>query len=45
MLESSGEVPTSIGEMAANAAAFIKALGLTRVDVLGFSIGGFIAQR
>jgi pimeloyl-ACP methyl ester carboxylesterase len=41
---SSGEVPTSIEEMAANAAAFIKALGLTRVDVLGFSIGGFIAQ-
>jgi pimeloyl-ACP methyl ester carboxylesterase len=41
---SSGDVPTSIEEMAANAAAFIKALGLTRVDVLGFSIGGFIAQ-
>jgi pimeloyl-ACP methyl ester carboxylesterase len=41
---SSGEVPTSIEEMAANAAAFIKALGLTRVDVLGFSIGGLIAQ-
>jgi pimeloyl-ACP methyl ester carboxylesterase len=41
---SSGEVPTSIDEMAANAAAFIKALGLARVDVLGFSIGGFIAQ-
>jgi pimeloyl-ACP methyl ester carboxylesterase len=41
---SSGEVPTSIEVMAANAAAFIKALGLTRVDVLGFSIGGFIAQ-
>ena len=41
---SSDEVPTSIEEMAANAAAFIKALGLTRVEVLGFSIGGFIAQ-
>jgi pimeloyl-ACP methyl ester carboxylesterase len=41
---SSGEVPTSIEEMAANAAAFIKALGLARVDVLGFSIGGLIAQ-
>jgi pimeloyl-ACP methyl ester carboxylesterase len=41
---SSGEVPTSIEEMAANAAAFIKVLGLTRLDVLGFSIGGFIAQ-
>jgi pimeloyl-ACP methyl ester carboxylesterase len=43
MSKSSSEVPTSIEEMAANAAAFIKALGLTRLDVLGFSIGGFIA--
>ena len=42
---SSGEVPTSIEEMAANAVAFIKALGLTKVDVLGFSIGGFVAQE
>jgi pimeloyl-ACP methyl ester carboxylesterase len=25
--------------------AFIKALGLTKVDVLGFSIGGFVAQE
>jgi pimeloyl-ACP methyl ester carboxylesterase len=30
--------------MAANAAAFIRALGLERVDVLGFSMGGLIAQ-
>jgi pimeloyl-ACP methyl ester carboxylesterase len=42
---SSGEVPASIDEMAANAAAFIKALGLTRVDVLGFSLGGLVAQE
>src|SRR5882757_1481318 len=41
---SSGEVPSSAEEMAANAAAFIKALGLTEVDVLGFSLGGFVAQ-
>src|SRR6202140_2231733 len=41
---SSGEVPTSVEEMAANAAAFIKALGLAKVDVLGFSLGGLIAQ-
>jgi pimeloyl-ACP methyl ester carboxylesterase len=40
----SGEVPTSVEEMAANAAAFIKALGLAKVDVLGFSLGGFVAQ-
>ncbi|CAG4892427.1 alpha/beta fold hydrolase [Paraburkholderia gardini] len=42
---SSGEVPESIEEMAANAAAFIKALDLTKVDVLGFSMGGLIAQE
>ncbi len=41
---SSGEVPNSIEEMAADAAAFIKALGLTEVDVLGFSLGGLVAQ-
>src|SRR3977135_221898 len=42
---SSGEVPTSFEEMGANAIAFIKALGLKKVDVLGFSIGGFGAQE
>ncbi|CAG4899383.1 alpha/beta fold hydrolase [Paraburkholderia gardini] len=42
---SSGEVPESIEEMADNAAAFIKALDLTKVDVLGFSMGGLIAQE
>lgn len=41
---SSGTVPESIEEMAANAAAFIEALGLKQVDVLGFSMGGLIAQ-
>jgi pimeloyl-ACP methyl ester carboxylesterase len=42
---SSGETPTSFQEMGANAIAFIRALGLTRVDVLGISIGGFVAQE
>ncbi|NTZ09244.1 alpha/beta fold hydrolase [Burkholderia metallica] len=42
---SSGETPTSFQEMGANAIAFIRALGLTQVDVLGISIGGFIAQE
>src|ERR1700736_1340368 len=42
---SSGQVPTSIEGMAANAIAFIGALGLSKVDVLGFSIGGFVAQE
>ena len=42
---SSGEVPATFQEMGANAVAFIKALGLTKVDLLGFSIGGFVAQE
>src|SRR3954464_6153083 len=42
---SSGEVPTTFEQMGANAIAFIKALGLKRVDVLGFSIGGMVAQE
>jgi pimeloyl-ACP methyl ester carboxylesterase len=42
---SSGEVPTTCQGMGANAIAFIKALGLTKVDVLGFSIGGLVAQE
>jgi pimeloyl-ACP methyl ester carboxylesterase len=42
---SSGEVPTSVEQMAANAVSFIKALRLPKVYVLGFSIGGFVAQE
>jgi pimeloyl-ACP methyl ester carboxylesterase len=42
---SSGEVPTTFDRMGANAIAFIKALGLKQVDVLGFSIGGMVAQE
>jgi pimeloyl-ACP methyl ester carboxylesterase len=42
---SSGEVPTRIEKMGINAVTFIKALGLPKVDVLGFSIGGFVAQE
>jgi pimeloyl-ACP methyl ester carboxylesterase len=42
---SSGEVPTTFEDMGANAVAFIKALGLTLVDVLGISIRGFVAQE
>jgi pimeloyl-ACP methyl ester carboxylesterase len=42
---SSGEVPTSFEQMGANAIAFTRALGLKKVDVLGFSIGGMVAQE
>jgi pimeloyl-ACP methyl ester carboxylesterase len=41
---SSGSVPTTIQEMASDAATFIGALGLDQVDLFGFSLGGMIAQ-
>jgi pimeloyl-ACP methyl ester carboxylesterase len=42
---SSGEVPATFEEMGANAIAFIGALGLKKVDLLGFSMGGLVAQE
>src|SRR5258705_12676595 len=42
---SSGGVPTTFEQMGANAVAFSQALGLTKMDVLGFSIGGMVAQE
>ncbi|MDX6402660.1 MAG: hypothetical protein QOH70_115 [Blastocatellia bacterium] len=42
---SSGEVPTSLEEMAQHAAAFIDAFGIKKLDALAFSIGGFVAQQ
>lgn len=41
---STGTVPDNVEQMAADAERFIKALGLTEVDLLGFSLGGFLAQ-
>jgi len=41
---SGGTTPASVEEMARDAIAFIRALGLTKVDLLGFSLGGFVAQ-
>lgn len=43
--ESSGKTPSTIVEMAKDGATFIKALGLEQVDILGFSIGGMVAQE
>jgi pimeloyl-ACP methyl ester carboxylesterase len=42
---STGEVPKTVAGMAKNAEAFIDALGLKKVDLLGFSIGGMVAQQ
>lgn len=41
---SAGVTPESIEDMAVDAADVIKALGLKKVNLLGFSIGGFVAQ-
>jgi pimeloyl-ACP methyl ester carboxylesterase len=41
---SKGTTPDTIEAMATDAVAFIRALGLTKIDLLGFSLGGFIAQ-
>ena len=42
---SSGETPDSFEGMADHVAAFARARGLKQVDVLGFSIGGMVAQE
>jgi len=42
---STGQVPTTIAGMTAHAFAFLDQLGLTVCDVLGFSLGGMIAQQ
>ncbi|MDN2495557.1 alpha/beta hydrolase [Nocardia nova] len=41
---SKGSTPTSVAAMAHDAVAFIRALGFTQVDLLGFSLGGFVSQ-
>lgn len=42
---STGKVPGSISAMAQHALAFLDELGLSSCDVLGFSLGGMIAQQ
>jgi pimeloyl-ACP methyl ester carboxylesterase len=42
---STGATPDTIEQMARDAIAFIGALGLSQVDLLGFSIGSFVAQE
>jgi pimeloyl-ACP methyl ester carboxylesterase len=41
---SGGKAPLTVAEMAKDAFAFIRALGFEEVDLLGFSLGGFVAQ-
>ena len=40
-----GVTPITIAEMAKDAISFIKALGYEKVDLMGFSMGAFIAQE
>jgi len=42
---STGRVPATIAEMTSHALAFLDGLGLTRCDLLGYSLGGMIAQQ
>lgn len=42
---SKGTTPDDIQSMANDAIDFIEALHLTKVNIMGFSMGGFIAQR
>ena len=41
---SDGKVPTTIEQMVADCYAFITAMQLTQFDLLGLSMGGFVAQ-
>lgn len=42
---SGGAAPLRVAEMARDTIGTIRALGLTSVDVIGFSLGGFVAQQ
>src|SRR5262249_3501658 len=42
---SSGRVPETVAAMAEHALAFLDGLGLKTCDVLGFSLGGMVAQQ
>ena len=42
---SSGKVPETVAGMAEHALAFLDGLGLKTCDVLGFSLGGMVAQQ
>jgi pimeloyl-ACP methyl ester carboxylesterase len=42
---SQGKTPNTVAAMARDAVAFIRALGFDQVDLLGLSLGGFVAQE
>ena len=42
---STGATPNTVEAMARDAIAFVDAIGLERIDLLGFSLGSFVAQE
>jgi pimeloyl-ACP methyl ester carboxylesterase len=42
---STGTTPDTVRQMAADAIAFLAAMGIERADIVGFSIGSFVAQE
>jgi len=42
---SAGTTPDTVGQMARDAIAFVAAMQFSQVDLLGFSIGSFVAQQ
>ena len=42
---STGTVPDNVPDMARDALRFVDVLGLRQIDLLGFSLGGFVAQE
>ena len=42
---SSGETPSTVAALTKHCVAFFRAIGLTQFDVIGFSVGGMIAQQ
>ena len=42
---STGRAPDTIEAMASDVVALVQALGYSKIDLLGFSLGGFVAQQ
>jgi pimeloyl-ACP methyl ester carboxylesterase len=42
--KSSGTTPDNVAQMTADAEQFLAALGYAKIDLLGYSLGGFVAQ-
>lgn len=43
--KSTGKTPSTVGALAKDVVRFAKALNLSKLDILGFSLGGMVAQQ